>query len=46
MLPGPATSGVLGARGLRAAERLMGLILILMAVQMLEDGAALFAATL
>jgi len=46
MLPGPAVSGVLGTRGLRAAERLMGLILILMSVQMLEDGTALFLATL
>ncbi|MCA1985179.1 MAG: hypothetical protein LDL27_01730, partial [Desulfovibrio sp.] len=31
-----------GARGLRAVERLMGLILILLAIQMVEDGVRLF----
>jgi len=33
---------ILGHRGLRATERLMGLILIFMAVQMLEDGIRMF----
>jgi len=33
---------VLGQKGARAAERLMGLILILLAVQMLEEGVRMF----
>lgn len=36
---------LLGQRGLRATERLMGLILIFMAVQMLEDGIRMFVDT-
>lgn len=36
---------ILGHRGLRATERLMGLILIFMAVQMLEDGIRMFVET-
>lgn len=36
---------ILGQRGLRATERLMGLILIFMAVQMLEDGIRMFVET-
>jgi multiple antibiotic resistance protein len=37
---------VLGKRGMRAAERLMGLILVLLAVQMLENGLMLFVQSL
>jgi multiple antibiotic resistance protein len=37
---------LLGERGGRAAERLMGLILILLAVQMLEEGVRMFLASL
>lgn len=44
MLSGPAVSRLLGERGLRAMERLMGLVLILLAVQMLEDGVTLYLA--
>lgn len=46
MLVAPALTRVLGARGMRAAVRLMGLVLILMAVQMLEDGVRLFLLSL
>jgi multiple antibiotic resistance protein len=46
MLATPLLSRVLGKRGLRAMERLMGLILILMSFQMLEDGVRLFIADL
>lgn len=42
MLTGPTMARVLGKRGLRACERLMGLILILLSVQMLEDGIAYY----
>jgi multiple antibiotic resistance protein len=38
MMIGPTLARFLGKRGLRACERLMGLILILLSVQMLEDG--------
>jgi len=46
MLMVPWLTRVLGMRGLRAMERLMGLILILMSFQMLEDGVKLFIANL
>jgi multiple antibiotic resistance protein len=42
MLAAPSLQRVLGKRGIRAAERLMGLILILLSVQMLEDGVRMF----
>lgn len=42
MMTGPTLARLLGKRGLRACERLMGLILILLAVQMLEDGIAYY----
>ncbi|MGE4297943.1 MAG: MarC family protein [Desulfovibrionaceae bacterium] len=42
MLSSPSLLRVLGKRGMRAAERLMGLILVLMSVQMLEEGVRLF----
>ncbi len=42
LLSAPFLARKLGRRGMRAAERLMGLILILLAVQMLEDGVAMF----
>ncbi len=42
----PALTRLLGPRGTRAAVRLMGLILVLLAVQMLEDGVRLFLETL
>ncbi|WP_432738224.1 MarC family protein [Maridesulfovibrio sp. FT414] len=42
MMTGPTLARILGKRGLRACERLMGLILILLAVQMLEDGVAYY----
>lgn len=37
---------LLGARGLRALERLMGMLLVMLATQMLLDGVAEFFATL
>ncbi len=46
MLLAPAMTRVLGKRGMRAMERLMGLVLILMSFQMLEDGIRLFIASL
>ncbi|WP_461208370.1 MarC family protein [Desulfocurvus sp. DL9XJH121] len=46
MLAIPALNRALGRRGLRAMERLMGLVLILMSFQMLEDGVRLFIASL
>jgi len=46
MLLAPALTRVLGAKGMRAMERLMGLVLILMSFQMLEDGVRLFIASL
>lgn len=42
MMAGPTLARLLGKRGLRACERLMGLILILVSVQMLEDGIAFY----
>lgn len=42
MLLVPWMTRIMGQRGLRAMERLMGLILILMSFQMLEDGVRLF----
>jgi len=42
LLAAPRLTRLLGPRGLRAAVRLMGLILVLLAVQMLEDGVRLF----
>ncbi|CCO23670.1 MarC family protein [Maridesulfovibrio hydrothermalis] len=42
MMAGPTLARILGKRGLRACERLMGLVLILLAVQMLEDGVAFY----
>ncbi len=46
LLASPVLTRVLGPRGLRAAVRLMGLILVLLAVQMLEDGVRLFLGSL
>ena len=37
---------LMGERGGKAAERLMGLILILLAVQMLEEGVRMFLVSL
>ena len=42
----PELNRVLGRRGMRAAERLMGLILVFLSVQMLEDGVKLFVHSL
>lgn len=42
MMTGPTMARILGKRGLKACERLMGLILILLSVQMLEDGIAYY----
>lgn len=42
MLSAPSLTRILGKRGLRAAERLMGMILIFLSIQMLEDGIRLF----
>ncbi|MFP4213052.1 MAG: MarC family protein [Desulfohalobiaceae bacterium] len=44
MLAATALQHVLGSRGSRAAERLMGLVLILLAVKMMEEGVQLFLA--
>ncbi|MEM1247803.1 MAG: MarC family protein [Acidobacteriota bacterium] len=44
-LSGPL-SGVLGKRGLLATERLMGMLLVVVAIQMLMSGTAAFVATL
>ncbi|MBG0777827.1 MAG: MarC family protein [Desulfovibrionaceae bacterium] len=46
MLAGSVITRLLGKRGMRAAERLMGLILILLSIQMLEDGLRLFISSL
>lgn len=46
MLLTPAMTRVMGKKGMRAMERLMGLILILMSFQMLEDGVRLFIKSL
>ncbi|MEE8238447.1 MAG: MarC family protein [Gammaproteobacteria bacterium] len=37
---------ILGARGLRALERLMGMLLVLLATQMLLNGVEAFVGTL
>ena len=42
MLFAPDLKRTMGRRGLRAAERLMGLILIFLSVQMMEDGVRMF----
>jgi multiple antibiotic resistance protein len=42
----PDLARILGPRAMRAMERLMGLILILMAVQMLENGIRIFVQSL
>jgi multiple antibiotic resistance protein len=42
MLLAVSLKDVLGEKGAKAAERLMGLILILLAVQMLEEGVEMF----
>jgi len=46
MLLAPTMTRVLGKKGMRAIERLMGLILILMSFQMLEEGIRLFITSL
>lgn len=46
LLFAPNLKRILGQRGMRAAERLMGLILIFLSVQMLEDGVRLFLESL
>jgi multiple antibiotic resistance protein len=46
MLFAPNLKRSLGPRGLRAAERLMGLILIFLSIQMMEDGVRMFLASL
>ena len=43
LLLAPRLSRLLGPRGLTACERLMGMILIVVAVQMFLDGVAMFA---
>jgi multiple antibiotic resistance protein len=42
----PFVMGILGSRGLRALERLMGMLLVLIATQMLLNGVRDFVATL
>jgi multiple antibiotic resistance protein len=42
----PDLKRTMGQRGLRAAERLMGLILIFLSIQMMEDGVRMFIASL
>ncbi len=39
---GERLARLLGTRGMRAAERLMGMLLILIAVQMMADGISLY----
>jgi multiple antibiotic resistance protein len=46
MVTAPSLTRVLGQRGMRAAERLMGLVLVLLSVQMLEDGVRMFIESL
>ncbi len=46
MMSAPGLMRYLGNRGMRAAERLMGLILVFLAVQMLEDGIKMFLTSL
>lgn len=45
MMSAPSLLKYLGKRGMRAAERLMGLILVFLAVQMLEDGISMYLKT-
>jgi multiple antibiotic resistance protein len=45
LLLAPALSRLLGRRGLLACERLMGMVLVVLAVQMFLDGLGLFLAT-
>lgn len=42
LIMGERVARLLGARGMRAAERLMGMLLILIAVQMMTDGISLY----
>lgn len=42
LIMGERLARLLGARGMRAAERLMGMLLILIAVQMMTDGISLY----
>jgi multiple antibiotic resistance protein len=46
LLASPGITRILGARGMEAAKRLSGLILIFMSVQMLADGVRMFQAGL
>ncbi|MCF3649990.1 MarC family protein [Synoicihabitans lomoniglobus] len=42
LIMGDRIGRILGARGMRAAEKLMGMLLILVAVQMITDGVSLY----
>ena len=42
LIMGERVARLLGARGMRATERLMGMLLILIAVQMMTDGISLY----
>lgn len=42
LIMGERVARMLGTRGMRAAERLMGMLLILIAVQMMTDGISLY----
>jgi multiple antibiotic resistance protein len=42
LIMGERVARLLGTRGMRAAERLMGMLLILIAVQMMTDGISLY----
>lgn len=44
LIMGERVARILGTRGMRAAERLMGMLLILIAVQMITDGISLWLA--
>ena len=44
LIMGERVARMLGTRGMRAAERLMGMLLILIAVQMITDGISLWLA--
>jgi len=46
LIGGQRVMGLLGARGMRAVERLMGMLLILIAVQMVMNGLSLYLAGL
>lgn len=46
LIAGERLMGVLGVRGIRAIERLMGMILTLIAVQMMLNGLSLYVASL